>query len=605
MREADVLIVGGGAAGLTASMLLSTYGISSHLVSKYPETSKLPKAHLLSIKTMELYREVGAEDAIRAISCPDENMQYVGWYAGLAGPDPDAGRRIARFGAWGRGRQEIDWIGASDNAYTNLTQSRLEPVLRARAEALAPNGVHFNHGFLSFTEDADGVVADIEDRASGEIYQVRARYLLACDGGRSVNQQIGVEMEGQAGMATTISLHFSADLSRWARDPEVLIRTILSPELGYPAILVPMGPGKWGPDSTEWVFHLMSLPGDHKRHDEATAVAEMKKAFGLPDLELQVHMINYWPLDAVVASRFRVGRAFIVGDAAHRMPPAGGHGLNTAVQDAYNLCWKIAAVLRRQAGPALLDSYEAERRPLAQRTVASALRNWTNGKLVAAGFGFSQGHTREQNWANLKSLWSDGAEGDAARRRGNEGLAANTPTYNHLDLSFGHSYAQGALVPEAAATATPTAAEGGVYQPSTQPGHSVPHAWLEDLHGRTSIGQLVGRGRFTLLAGEDGSAWCEAAGALARRYGWPLDALTIGVATGTWLDNRREWSRRSGVGTAGAVLVRPDRFVAWRSTDLPADPLAALEAALRQVLSAEPQAVAPTPVRQTPSTIAA
>lgn len=582
MREVDVLIVGGGAAGLTASMLLSKYGISSDLVNRYATTSLLPKAHLLSIKTMELFGEVGVEDAIRAISCPDENMQYVGWYAGLAGPDPDAGRRIARFGAWGRGRQEVDWIGASENGYTNLTQSRLEPLLKARAEELAPDGVHFNRNFISFTEDAEGITADIDDNATGERYQVRARYLLACDGGRTVNTQIGVEMEGRAAMATTISLHFSADLSRYARDPEVLIRTILSPALGYPAILVPMGPKKWGPDSTEWVFHLMSLPGDHKTYDEPTAIAELKKALGLPDLELEVHMITRWPLDAVVASRFRVGRAFVVGDAAHRMPPAGGHGLNTAVQDAYNLCWKIAAVLKGEAGPALLDSYEAERRPLAQRTVAAALRNWVNGKQVAAGFGYSKDHSFEKNWANLKLLWSDGAEGDAARRRGNEGLAANTPTYNHLDLSFGHSYAAGALVPEPGEVQE----VDGIYEPRTRPGHSLPHAWLEDLNGRTAIGQLVARGRFTLLVGEDGDAWRDAAEALARRNHWPLDTVTIGSTTGRWMDNRREWTRRSGVGSAGAVLVRPDRFVAWRSVDLPEHPLAALEAALRQVLAA-------------------
>ena len=583
MREVEVLIVGGGASGLTASMLLSTYGVSTHLVNKYPETSKLPKAHLLSIKTMEIYREVGAEAAIRAISCPDENMRYVGWYAGMAGTQPDAGRRIARFGAWGRGLQDHDWAGASDNSYTNLTQSRLEPLLKARAEELAPGAVHFNHNFISFIEDSHGVVAELEDRTTEERYQVRARYLLACDGGRSVNPQLGIEMEGKSAMATTISVHFSADLSPWARDPDVLIRTILSPELGHPCVLVPMGPGKWGPESKEWVFHLLSFPGDHKRYDDATAVEEMKKALGLPDLQPEIHMVSRWPLDQVVASRFRVGRAFIVGDAAHRMPPAGGHGLNTAVQDCYNLCWKITAALRGQAGTALLDTYEEERRPVAQRTVASAFQNWQNGKFVAAGFGFSPANTPAQNWHNLRLLWGTGPESNEARRRAGEGLARNAHTYNHLDINFGYVYGAGAFVPESGAPAT---VEESDYVPSTLPGHTLPHAWVEDLQGRHAVGEFVGRGRFTLIAGDEAAAWSESAQAIASRRRISLDVVTIGLNAGDWFDQRREWGRRSGVGTQGAVLVRPDRFVAWRSVGAASDPASVLESVFDTVMGA-------------------
>lgn len=134
MLEADVLIVGGGASGLTSSMLLSNLGVNTLLVSKYPETSTLPKAHLLSMKTMEMYRELGLEPAIREMGTPPENMRYVGWYAGLAGPTPDHGRRLARLGAWGRGHDDADWHRASASPYANLMQSRLEPLLKARAE---------------------------------------------------------------------------------------------------------------------------------------------------------------------------------------------------------------------------------------------------------------------------------------------------------------------------------------------------------------------------------------------------------------------------------------------------------------------------------------
>ncbi|MEG1769483.1 MAG: FAD-dependent monooxygenase, partial [Comamonas sp.] len=232
--ETDVLIVGGGATGLSASMLLSQYGIANCVVSKYPATSALPKAHLLSIKTMEIFREVGVEDAIRAVACPDENMRYVGWYAGLAGPTPDHGREIARLGAFGRGGLDNDWRAASDNSYTNLAQAQLEPLLRARAEELAPGGIRFYHQFQSLKQDAQGVEAQVLDRASAAEYTVRAKYLLACDGGQTVGSQLGVEMQGHEAVATTISVHFAADLSRYfpaGETSDVLNRTILNPDV--------------------------------------------------------------------------------------------------------------------------------------------------------------------------------------------------------------------------------------------------------------------------------------------------------------------------------------------------------------------------------------
>lgn len=583
MQETQVLIIGGGASGLTASMLLSRYGVQTCLVSKYQETSSLPKAHLLSIKTMEMYRELGVEDAIRAQATPAENMRHVAWFAGLSGPHADYGREIARLGAWGRGGQDPDWAAASDNCYANLMQARLEPLLRARAEQLAPDSTHFYHAFQSFREDGDGIVATILDRATEQTYEVRARYLLACDGGQTIGPQLGVEMQGHPMVATNISVHFSADLSRWARGNDVLIRTILNPDTGEPGVLVPMGPDQWGPDSTEWAFHLISFVGDHKQDDDAAAVARMLRTLGISDLQPQVHKVTRWPLHATVASRFRVGRVFILGDAAHRMPPSGGHGLNSAVQDCYNLCWKLAAVLRDQAGDALLDTYEQERRPVAQRTVDSAFRNWENARRFAAALDFSPAHTPQQNWNNLRLQWSDDAAGDAARQRAAAGLTIPAPTYQHLNISFGYTYATGALVPDDVAP-PPCLDEEIDFRPSTKPGHSLPHAWLGDTRGRYSINTLVGQGRLVLIAGEAGQAWITAARQLAHQHGLALEAIMIGTECGDHLDLQREWLKRRQFGPSGAILVRPDRFVAWRAMTLADDPLATLAAALQQVL---------------------
>jgi 2,4-dichlorophenol 6-monooxygenase len=585
--ETDVLIVGGGATGLTASMLLARLGVRSWLVSKYKQTSTLPKAHLLSIKTMEIYRELGVEEAIRAQSCPDEHMRYVGWYAGLAGSDPDHGREIARLGAFGRGGEDGDWRATSDNRYANLPQARLEPLLRAHAEQLAPGAVHFHHEFRAFRQEADGIVATILERDSGALYEVRAKYLLACDGGQIVGPQLGVEMEGEAAVATTISVHFSADLARYGRAGEsddVLNRTILNPDTGAPGVLVPMGPHAWGMRSREWVFSMIAAPGDHKQESDEEAVAKLRRTLGIAQDEIEVHQVTRWPLNAVVASRFRVGRAFILGDAAHRMPPAGAHGLNTAVQDSYNLCWKIALVLRGQAGESLLDSYEAERRPVARATVDSAYGNWSNAWRIAAAFGFSAANSAQENWHNLRLQWAQGPQGEAARRRATEGIAIACSTYNHLNVNYGYTYASGALVVDD--IAAPQSLDiNGDFRASTKPGHTVPHAWLEDTRGRYSINDLLGAGRFVLIAGEHGAAWCEAARSLAQARGLPLEAMTIGVREGERFDLRCEWLKRREHGPAGAVLVRPDRFVAWRAMSLADDPKAALAQALEQILA--------------------
>ena len=583
MLTTDVLIVGGGAAGLTASLLLSSYGVNSLLVSKYPHTSDLPKAHLLYQKTLEIFHETGVADAVYAKSTPANQMRYVGWYAGLAGEHKDYGREIARIEGWGAGFTDRSWQEASPRPPANLCQNRLEPLLRARADELAPGSVRFNHQFLSARESASGVDATIEDRATGLPYTVRARYLLACDGGRTVGPQLGVTMDGSNAVATSISIHFSADLAAYARDPEVLLRTLLNPDVGTVGVLAPMGPDEWGPKSEEWVFHIGSMPGDHSLLEDDAVVDRMKRMMGLPDLKVEVHIINRWPLDGLVASKFRVGKTFILGDGAHRMPPSGGNGLNTAVQDAYNVCWKVAAVLHGQAGEDLLDTYEAERRPVAQRTVEVAFSNWGSQRFLTPTLGFEAKNSPEENWRNLRRIWADSPEGAELRRDLGRGLAKLLPSFNALNVNFGYRYSEGALVPDGApepASLHPV----HVYQPSTAPGHSLPHAWVADLHGTTALADLVGGGSFALIAGEEGQAWCNAARAIGNQRGMTITAFTVGTLGGDWLDLRYEWMRQRGFGATGAILVRPDRFIAWRAMSMVDDPEAALRNAFTRIL---------------------
>ncbi|HEU5100931.1 MAG TPA: FAD-dependent monooxygenase [Roseiflexaceae bacterium] len=579
-----VLIVGGGGAGLTASMLLSSYGIDTLLVSKYPGTSHLPKAHVLQQKTMEVYRELGVADPIYECGTPPEHMAFTAWYAGAAGPTAEYGRQIARLESWGCGDTDPNWLKGSPCRQANLPQIRLEPLLKAHAEALGPGRIRFNHNFISLEQDSEGVTALIEDRADGHQYTVRARYLLGCDGGRVVGKQVGVEMEGQKELGSNVSIYFSADLSTWLRDPEVLIRWLLNPDIGDPlsGVLVPMGPEHWGPQSEEWVFHLTFPNGDPRASDDAAVMEQMRRVLGIRDFHPQIHLISRWSLEGIVASRLRVGNVFLLGDSAHRHPPTGGLGLNTAVGDAYNLCWKLAAALRGQASDKLLDTYELERKPAGARAVQRSLENFMNHLATAQVLGMTPGKTPEENWAIMRRLWSDEPQAQQARVQFENAIASQAMEFNEQNVEYGYTY-NAAIVPDGTPAPQPID-DVHVYEPSTRPGSSVPHAWLQRLGQRKALCDLAGHGRFLLITGEGGEGWLEAAAQIAEERGLALSAISINPFAGDWLDSRFDWLRQREVSSEGAVLVRPDRHIAWRSFGASENPRATLEAVLDQVL---------------------
>jgi 2,4-dichlorophenol 6-monooxygenase len=579
------LIVGGGGAGLTASMLLSSYGIDSLLVSRYPGTSHLPKAHVLHQKTMEVYRELGIAELVYERGTPPENMAFTGWYAGVAGPTSDYGREVVRLECWGNGDTDPNWMKASPCHQANLPQIRLEPILKAHAEALGPGRVRFNHSFISLEQDSEGVTALIEDRADGHQYTVRARYLLGCDGGRVVGKQIGVQMEGPQELASEVSVYFSADLSQWIRDPEVLIRWLLHPDIGDPlsGVLVPMGPEHWGPQSEEWVFHMQFLHGDARAFDDAFVVEHMQRILLIPDFHPEIHVISRWEMEGIVASHLRVGNVFLLGDSAHRHPPTGGLGLNTGTYDVYNLCWKIAAVVQGQASDKLLDTYEQERKPVGARAVQRSLENWMNHLTTSQVLGMTPDKTPEENWEIMRQVWSDEAWAQQARVQFENAIARQATEFYEQNVEYGYTYSSPAIIPDG--TPEPQLINDvHVYEPSTRPGSTLPHAWLQRLGKRVALSDLAGHGHFLLITGEEGDAWYHAATRIAQKSGLPLKAIRVSPFAGDWLDLRFDWLRQREIAADGAILVRPDRVVAWRSLGASAEPQDALEQALDQIL---------------------
>jgi 2,4-dichlorophenol 6-monooxygenase len=579
-----VLIVGGGGAGLTASTLLSTFGIEHLLVSSFPTTSVLPKAHVLQQRAMEVFSDLGVAGEIYERGTPAENMSHTAWYLDVGGHEM-AGRLIHKMEAWDGGSRDPAWIAASPCRQANLPQIRLEPILKSRADELNLGGLRFGHEVIAIDQGEEVAVATVRVRETGATYSVTADYVVAADGGRTVGGLLGVEMIGQRDIMRSVSVHMSADLSAWQHDDDVLIRWILHSQYGGAfSVLVPMGPRTWGPKSEEWVFHMNYPPELEEMFDtDDKVVALMRERIGVAEFDPKVHLVTRWRVEGLLASTTRVGRVFLVGDAAHRHPPTGGLGLNSAVHDVHNLCWKIAFVLSGAAGPDLLDTYHPERFPSVERNTWRSVENAVNHLAVVAALGITPDLSPEQCRANALELWQDGPAGEARRVAVRRAVAGQSMEFKEHNVEFGFRARSAAIVDDGAPEPG-TVDDIRVYVPSTRPGSPLPHAFVQHGDVTLPLRAVAPPDSFLLVAGEAGQAWCDAATKAAAERGVNLTAVRVGHVDGDWLDPRLAFVRVREYGPEGAILVRPDRVVAWRSMAASSTPDAAIAAVLDQVL---------------------
>jgi len=567
-----VIIVGGGPVGLTTSLLLSDLGIPNVLFERHPGTSIHPKAVGLNQRTVEIYRRLGLEEQIRAAAAPPETVGRTGWYTSFAGPTDLHGREIAIRDAWGGGSYVEEYAAASPAAYTILPQIRLEPILREAADARAEATIRFGTPVTAIAQDDHSVTVTVGD---GE--RVRGSYLVGADGGKTVADELGIPMSGPTNLVDMVTAHFTADLSGLIPNSECLIYWFVNPDLGGSigsGYLYHIGPWEGG-RSKEWVFACGFGPDDPDRFDENGMRARLMRSFGVESLELDLHSLSHWYIQAVVADRYRAGRCFLVGDAAHRIPPWGALGLNTGAQDADNLAWKLAAALRDPRLAPLLDSYETERRPIAEAVAASSLHNFSNhGDLIDTAIGLDEG------WPALADLWSGSPSGLARQAKLDEAVAYMDLEFHAHGAENGFAYAAGALAADSDARSLPK--DTVTYHPTTRPGHHLPHVWLADAQGRVSTLDLAASGRFALLISTGAEHWRSAATSSAHPVATMVDVVEVGASL---RDPDGLWAACREVGADGAVLVRPDGIVAWRSHDLPADAAKALAAAFDEILS--------------------
>ncbi|WP_327581133.1 FAD-dependent monooxygenase [Nonomuraea sp. NBC_00507] len=532
-REVSVLVVGGGLNGLASALFLSQQGVDVHLVERNDKTAQLLRAAGVSARTMELFHSVGLEPEIRERGLrliPGEH-----WTEPHSPVDllPRAILGAKRLSDIGNGRAFVMEEGTVEVADASpmepawCGQDRLEPMMIREAVQRGAR-IEFGTEMVSYEQDADGVTAVVRTLATGAEQRIRARYLIAADGVTSpIRESLGITRSGNGTIGHVLSILFEADLDSVVEGRRFLIAYLLNEAAGLLHRF----------DETRWVFGLFFDP---ERHAEAEtskdkALELLRTALGEPDLPIDIQLVNRWRLAHDVADTYRSGRIFLVGDACHVHPPAGGYGANSGMQDAHNLAWKLAAVLRGWAGESLLDSYEQERHPV--------------GKATA-----------DQAWIRQTTR--------------SEGDGGHPDLRNSTVISTGYRYPEGAFVGEKGGEALETE-----LRIDGRPGLRVPHVWLEREGAKVSTVELA-TDTFVLLAAPDGASWADAATAAAGALGIPLSAYRIGTDLA---DAEGRFLQVTGLTPQGALLVRPDGFVAWRSPGAAGDPRVLLQDVLEQI----------------------
>lgn len=534
-----VLIVGGSLVGLSTSLFLSRLGVRHALVERHSGTSIHPRGRGNNVRTMELFRVAGVEQDIqRAAATLAENhgILQTPTLVGEAGEwlfrNIDPGGGLARF---------------SPTAWCLCSQNDLEPVLLDHARRLGGD-LRYSTEMMSFETGPRGVTAVVKSRETGEHTTIRADYLVAADGPRSpVREQLGIGQSGPGDLFHNVSVTFrSRRLADTVGDRRFIVCYLTSP--GADGALLPVD------NREQWVFHAPWHPEQGETLEEFTderCAEHIRRAVGVPDLDVEITGRAPWHAAQRVARSYRSGRVLLAGDSAHEMSPTGAFGSNTGIQDAHNLAWKLAAVLDGWAGEGLLDTYDTERRPVAEATSARAAAR--SAEHSHPGFAPPPG------------------AGGGGRQSG------------ILDVALGYRYPRGAV----AGTAPGSPVVPDRLDLSGEPGSRAPHLWVRRKGERISTLDLYERSLVLLSDAAAPGGWHQAAARLADELLIPLRSYRVGAEPGAELvpEEGTDWAERHGIEPGGAVLVRPDGFVAWRAPGPERDAMSSLRQALTQVLA--------------------
>jgi 2,4-dichlorophenol 6-monooxygenase len=576
--ETDVLIVGSGPAGSAMATLLSTYGVRNVVVTKFNWLARTPRAHITNQRAMEIFRDMGIEQEIIDKGTPQELMGNNIFCTSIAGEE------LGRLHSWGTHPNRMaDYALASPTKMCDIPQNLVEPILVSTA-GMRGSRIRFDTEYISSEQDKDGVTATVMDHLTKDTYQIRTKYLVGADGGKSkVAQDIELPFEGQMGKAGSVNIVCKMDLSKYVAHRPSVLYWVLQPgsDVGGIGMGLVRMVRPWNEWLILWGYDIRQGP---PTLDNSEAIRIVHNLIGDQSIPVEIISTSVWTVNQCYATQSSKGRIFCVGDAIHRHPPSNGLGSNTSIQDSFNLAWKLALVLKGKAGSALLDTYHAERTPIAKQIVNRANKSIEEFGPIFDALGLTNTADPDLMKAHMEERKQNTAVAAVQREKLRKAILFKSYEFNCHGVEMNQRYTSAAIIPDGTPDPEWKRDIELYYQSSTRPGAHLPHVWLGKDNQKISTLDLCGHGKFTLLTGIGGEAWIEAAKSASKFLNIAIETVKIGPGC-HYIDLYGAWAEEREIEDNGCLLVRPDFYIAWRQTASPPAAERLLLSALTNILS--------------------
>jgi 2,4-dichlorophenol 6-monooxygenase len=578
--QTDVMVIGTGPAGGTMAALLATQGIETFVINRYRWLANTPRAHITNQRTMEVLRDLGKNvEAEVYMHAADQDLMGENVFCVSL-----AGEELGRMKSWGKHPNSRAEHHLSSPTFMNdLPQTFMEPLLFKTACSRGAQA-RMSCEYVSHVQDKDGVTVTVKDRLSDKNFTVRCKYLIGADGGNSlVAEHAGLPFEGKMGVGGSINIQIKADLSKYVAHRPSVLYWVMQP--GADVGGIGMGVVRMVRPWNEWLIiwgYDINQPPPEVSNEFAKSVCH--QLIGDSTVPIEVIGTSTWTVNNMYATNMQKDRVFIMGDAAHRHPPSNGLGSNTSIQDAFNLAWKMALILKGKATPKLLETFSQERAPIAKQIVSRANKSIGEFGPIFQALGMDGGVDHAKIQRNMDARCNTGTDAEAQRDALRNAIAYKKYEFDCHGIEMNQRYASSAVVADNSKAPGDDIDMELHYVPTTQPGARIPHVWVFDHAGKQhSTLDITGQGAFTLITSIGGEDWVESAQKLAKSKGITINTRVIGPRR-DFEDHTGDWARAREITDTGCLLVRPDQHVAFRAMKISAQAEKELTSALNSIL---------------------